>query len=143
MRFLLDTNVVSELQRPEPAPAVCQWYDGVGRADLFLSVVTIGEVIQGAEKLMSSRPDKAREYIRWLTTLRADFKDRLLPVTEAVAEAWGRINGRGMAQGQRPAFVDNLLAATAHVHGLTLATRNLKDFRETGIMTVDPWSYRH
>lgn len=143
MQYLLDTNVVSELQRPEPSEAVLCWYSVLHKEDLFLSVITVGEILQGAYKIMPTRPNKGLSYLSWLNTMRAIFKDRILTVTEEIAEHWGQINGNSLAQGQKPSYLDNLLLATAHVHGLTLVTRNLKDFRDKGVMLFNPWTYAH
>ncbi len=135
MSYLLDTNVVSELVRPKPSARVLAWFDEVPSSALHLSVLTLGEIRQGVEKLVAGR---RRERLRvWLeSTLPAWLEDRLLAVDSAVADRWGRL----LAEARRPVpAIDGLLAATALHNGLRLVTRNVADFRFPGLEVVDPW----
>jgi predicted nucleic acid-binding protein len=135
VRYLLDTNVVSELQRSRPAPAVQYWILSRPASSLFISVLTLGEVRKGAERLLD--PPRRRKLEDWIEhDLCVWLQDRILPIDRAVAERWGRM----MAQAGRtlPA-IDSLIAATAVHHGLTLVSRNLRDFHIRGLEVFDPW----
>lgn len=135
MSSLLDTNVVSEVRKPAANPGVRQWFSGVPSEDLFLSVLVVGEVRRGIERLRQRDPAQAAVYEAWLTTLRRDYADRILPVTTEIAEEWGRLNARDPLP-----VIDGLLAATAHVHGLILVTRNTADFARTGVRLLNPFT---
>jgi toxin FitB len=132
--FLLDTNVISEVRRPSPNPGVASWFEQAAAEDLFLSVLVLGEIRQGIERLRARDPEQSEVFERWLELLRQDFQDRLLPVSTAVAETWGRLN----APSPLP-VVDSLLAATALVHGLTFVTRDTSNLELTGVALLDPW----
>jgi predicted nucleic acid-binding protein len=133
--FLLDTNVLSELRKPRSDPGVRSWFEAVSEDELFLSVLTVGEIRQGVERLRGKDLSRAAEYDRWLERLRRDFADRILPVTAEVAEEWGRMNARRVFP-----VVDGLLAATARVHRLTLVTRNVNDVVDAGVDLLNPFS---
>ncbi len=136
MSYLIDTNVVSELTRPEPAPLVVAWFEEVADDALHLSVLTLGELRRGVEKLrVSKRKEKLRYWLEH--ELPGWFGDRLLPVDAAVADAWGRL--QATAERTLPA-IDSLLAATALHHHLRLVTRNTADFEIKGLETVNPWT---
>lgn len=135
MSYLLDTNVVSELRRKRPAPAVIRWFDGVRSEELFLSVVVVGELRRGVELLRRKDGPAAELIDGWLDELSTRFRDRILPVSPAVADQWGRLG----VPDPLPA-VDALMAATAQVHSLTLVTRNVGDFERTGVRLVDPFA---
>jgi predicted nucleic acid-binding protein len=133
--FLVDTNVVSELRKGERANAeVRDWFRSVDDAELYLSVLVIGELRQGVERLRRRDPPAAAKLDRWLHELIERHADRTLPVDAAVADRWGRLN----VPDPIPA-VDGLLAATALVHSLTLVTRNVRDVRRTGVRHLDPF----
>jgi toxin FitB len=134
--YLIDTNVVSELTRSKPAPSVAAWFEEVADEALHLSVLTLGELRRGVEKLPAS---KRREKLRyWLEhELPAWFGGRLLPIDAAVADAWGRL--QATSERTLPA-IDSLLAATALHHHLRLVTRNAADFDVRGLEIVNPWA---
>ena len=134
MSFLLDTNVLAELRKPRPHPSVAAWYEGVGDEELFLSVLVVGEIQQGVTRLRRKDPRQAAVYEAWLGKLRREFADRVLPVSQDVALAWGRL-----AAGDPLPVVDALLAATALVHGLTVVTRNVADFEPAGVALLNPF----
>ena len=119
MSFLLDTNVISEARKPNWNPSVRAWLASVRGADLYLSALVVGEIRQGIERLHQRDAAQAEVYEAWLTRLRHDYADRILPITADVAEEWGRMN----VPGPVPA-IGGLLAATAKVRGLTLVTRD-------------------
>ena len=136
MTFLLDTNILAELRKGSRADAgVRRWFDALEAEAIYISVVTIGEIRRGIESVRRRDPAAARSLERWLRDLLADHGDRILAVDLEIAEAWGRLN----VPDPLPA-VDGLLAATAKVHGLALATRNVKDVERTGLEVVNPFS---
>lgn len=135
MSYLIDTNVISELRKGKRAdPAVNAWFDALPDEEIFLSVLTIGEFRQGIERIRRRDPDSATALDGWLDRVVATHGDRLIPVDRLVAEEWGRMNGPDPLP-----VVDGLLAATAKVNGLTLATRNVRDVERTGVDLVDPF----
>jgi predicted nucleic acid-binding protein len=132
--YLLDTNVISEVRKRSPAPSVTSWMSETPAGDLHVSVLTFGEIEQGIVRLRS-RGDlqQARSIERWLRGMEEAFADRALPITGRVCAEWGR----------RPAdfpmpVIDSLIAATARAHGLTVVTRNAKDFERAGVPVLDP-----
>lgn len=135
MTFLLDTNVVSELRKGSRAHArVRTWFASVELDEITLSVLTIGEIRRGIDGVRRRDPRSARALDRWLRRLVTEHQDRILPVDAAIAEEWGRLN----VPDPLP-VVDGLLAATAKVHGLTLATRNIDDVARTGVSVLNPF----
>ena len=135
MSFLLDTNVVSELRRGSSAnPRVVEWFDAQSAPELFLSVVTVGEIRQGIEQIRSRDGRQAATLDRWLKGLVQFYEDRVIYVDGDVAEAWGRIRARRSAP-----VIDALIAATASVHDLTVVTRNARDFDSLDVKVLNPW----
>lgn len=135
MSYLLDTNIISELRKGERADAnVTAWFADLADEEIFLSVLTIGEIRRGIESVRRRDPDSAAALDRWLALLSEAHADRILPVDRAIAEEWGRMN----VPDPLP-VVDGLLAATARVFGLTLITRNVADVKDTGVELVDPF----
>ncbi len=134
MTYLLDTNVISEIRKTHGNPHVKAWFAATGADDLYLSVLTIGEIRHGIERLRRRDPAQTHVFESWLRVLQRDFTDRLLPLTAEIADAWGRI---GVVQ--PVPTVDGLLAATAQVHGLTLVSRNTADLARTGIQLLNPF----
>lgn len=134
MSYLLDTNVVSELRRKRPAPGVVRWFDGVQSDELHLSVLVVGELRRGVELLRRKDSAAADSIDAWLDELSTRFRERILPISPAVADQWGRLG----VPDPLPA-VDALMAATALVHDLVLVTRNVIDFEPAGVRVVDPF----
>lgn len=132
--ILLDTVVLSELRKPQPLAAVAQWLSRQRDSELFLSVVSLGEIERGIEKKRATDPDFARSLERWLDDLLRLYGDRILPVTPVIARRWGILSARLGHDG-----ADLLIAATAITHGLQVATRNLKHFAPTGVRLVNPF----
>jgi toxin FitB len=133
--YLLDTNVLSETRKRSPAAAVVEWIAATPPERLYVSVLTLGEIEQGIARIRG-RADRrqASGLERWLSDVQAGFEDRVLPVTLAVAAAWSR------EQYARPLpVIDALIAATARVHGLTVITRNVKDFALTELEVLNPF----
>ncbi|MDX2153696.1 MAG: type II toxin-antitoxin system VapC family toxin [Bryobacteraceae bacterium] len=136
--FLLDTNVVSELVKPQPDANVVRWIEETDEAILFLSVITVGEIRNGIERLTRGR--RRGRLDSWLRIdLRARFRDRILPVDEFVAERWGTLSAIANARGRPVPVIDGLLAATAAHHDLILVTRNVEDLAGTDVPTLNPW----
>ena len=134
MSYLLDTNVASELRRKLPNPGVVSWFLHRPASTLFLSVLTLGELRKGIE----GAPDATRRMALsdWLETeLPSFFAGRMLNLDAPIADRWGRL----IAAAGRPA-IDSLLAATAAHHGLSLVTRNARDFEGVGIEVINPWT---
>ena len=134
MNYLLDTNVLSELRKPKGDIRVKTWFEQVEGNDLFLSVLVVGEIRQGIERLKPRDPEQAQVYELWLTTLKRDYRERVLTVGRDIAETWGRLNAV-----QALPVIDGLLAATALVHDLTLVTRNVTDVARTGVSLLNPF----
>lgn len=135
MSFLLDTNVVSELRRRSPSRSVLAWFDSVEAADLHLSVLTIGEIRQGIEQLRPKDRAAADRLDEWLGGLTRAYRDRIVPVDEAIAQRWGRLNVP-----DRLTVIDGLLAATVLVRDWTLVTRNVADVARSGAKTINPFA---
>ena len=138
MSFLLDTAVISELVRKNPSAAVLKWIGDQDEASLHLSVLTIGELEKGIARL----PPSARRN-RLLSWVRRDlverFGGRLLPIDTRTAARWGAISGESEKKGRPLPVIDCLIAATALVRGLAVATRNVEDFERCGATCVNPW----
>lgn len=136
MSYLIDTNVLSELRRRQPNAHVTRWMSERPANTLYLSVLTLGELRKGVEGLADER--RKRRLLDWLEVeLPAYFGGRIVSVDAAVADRWGRL----LAHARRPVpAIDSLLAATAMAHGLTLVTRNLKDFQYPDLQVLDPWA---
>ena len=136
MGFLIDTNVLSELRKKERAnPGVQHWFAGVAGESLYLSVLIVGEVRNGIERLRRRDPAAADNLERWLTKVQTDMAGKILPVTTNIADRWGRLN----APDPLP-VIDSLLAATALEHDLILVTRNVDDVKRTGVKLLNPFS---
>ncbi len=134
MTYLLDTNIVSELRRRAPDPRVVAWYDAVPSAELFLSVLTLGEIRLGIERLRRRDPDQAEFLEQWLDGLRNTYRERIVGVDASIAEEWGRLN----VPDPMP-VIDGLLAATAKVRAWTLVTRNTADLAREGCKLLNPF----
>lgn len=132
VRFLADTCLMSDAKRGRAAPLA--WVRATPPTAVFVSVVSLGEFRRGVVKLMRSDIATAQRLAAWLETIRAEFATRILPISDEVALRWGELT----AQRPRP-LADALIAATALVHGLTVVTRNVADFADTGVSIVDPW----
>lgn len=136
--YLVDTNLPSELTKPAPDPTVAAFLVQAGRDQTYLSVVTIGEIWRGISGLPDSR--KRDELQRWIElVMRPWFDGRILPVTEKIAERWGKLSSAQRKRGRQITMADGLIAATALEHGLILATRNVRDFEGLGVPIVNPW----
>lgn len=139
MRLLLDTNILSEVTRPAPDARVLEWLDRLDEDRSFISVVSIAEIRRGVALMDEGR--KRDALAEWLARdLPQRFEQRVLPVEESVALAWGDLMGVAKRRGRGLSSMDGLIAATAIAQELTLATRNTKDFEGFGVELFDPWT---
>lgn len=141
MSFLLDTCFISEFVKPVPDRGVCAWLQKNSPIELFISVISLGEIQQGLSQMPSSK--RKTKLLRWIDQdLRSQFHERLISVDEKVALAWGKLRGELRSNGRVLPVIDALIAATALVHHLTVVTHNVRDFEATGISVLNPWQ-RH
>ena len=132
--FILDTNVVSELRRRRPHGAVVKWLQAVPHRQLHLSAVTIGEIQSGIEVTRATDASKAAELEGWLDEQVAEF--HVIPMNGEIFRTWAKL----MHRTSDDHILDAMIAATALVHGATVATRNVRDFRLFGVVVVNPFS---
>ena len=138
MNYLFDTNVLSELTAKNPDANVVVWVESIDQENIFLSVVAIGELKKGIEKLPGSR--KKKDLISWLENdLLIRFRERIIPLDLPVMLVWGTMVAELEKAGTPLPAIDSLLAASASQRGLTLVTRNTKDFEPAGIPLINPW----
>jgi len=137
--FLLDTNVPSEVTHTRPDPRVTAWLRNQDDGTLYVSVVTIGELRRGFA-LQPVNSERRRRLERWLEQdLLPWFEGRILPVTKPIAERWGLLDAQCQLRGTPANTADGLIAATALDHGLSVVTRNVKDFMGLGVQILNPW----
>ncbi len=138
MNYLIDTNIISEVRKGAKCdPNVAAWYDSIGDAEIYLSVLVLGEIRKGVERARSNDPSRAGALERWLAAVAKSFVGRVLPIDQFVADEWGRMSAK------RPvSTTDALLAATAKVHRMTLVTRNVADVVDLGADVLNPFEYR-
>jgi predicted nucleic acid-binding protein len=136
VKFLLDTNVISELRKRDRAhPNVARWVARTAVKDIGTSVVVLAEIRRGIELKRRSDSNQADALDRWFRQMRTRLADRVLPIDEPIAEAWAIIG----IPNPLP-LIDGLLAATARVYGLTVVARNVADIARTGVSFLDPFS---
>lgn len=137
MKYLVDTNVLSEVRRPKGNPTVREKLAAIDNGDLFLSVISIGEISKGIAKLDSG--DQRRGLEEWMAQTERYFADRVLSIDRDIAQLWGELTARVAKTGRVLHTSDGLIAATALRHGLQLMTRNTSDFGSTGVLLANPW----
>jgi predicted nucleic acid-binding protein len=134
VRFLLDTNVISETRRKAPNPELLAWLAGVDPAALYVSVLSFGEIAKGIALISRKNLEAGLALREWFGEARRLYAERLVPIDADIAEEWGRLSSiRSLP------VVDGLLAATASIHKMTLVTRNLRDMEGTGVLLFNPW----
>jgi predicted nucleic acid-binding protein len=133
--YLVDTNILSETRKRRPATGVTSWIAATPPERLHVSVLTLGEIEQGISRIRGRGDNgQAASLERWLREVELGFADRILPITLPVAADWGR-----QQHSQPLPVIDGLIAATAKVNGLTVVTRNAKDFERTGVQVLNPF----
>ena len=138
MNYLIDTNVISEIRRGTKCDAnVAAWWESVDDADIYLSVLVLGEIRKGIERARANDAARARALETWLSTLVQSFNERILPIDQTVADEWGRMSAK-----RSVSTIDALLAATAKVHGMTFATRNVADIADLGATVINPFEVK-
>ena len=135
MAYLLDTCILSELRRPSCNAGVAAWMSRIEPNEAFLSVITLGEIRRGIELHRGKDAKAAGSLERWLLGLESHYAERILPITPAVADRWGRLSLH-----QPLPVSDGLIAATGLEHKLTIVTRNTADFQRSGVNTLNPFS---
>ena len=138
MNYLIDTNIISEVRKGRRCdPNVARWYEKIDDASLYLSVLVIGEIRSGVEKVRAKDTKKANALEQWLIAVDKALGERILPVDRAVANVWGRLSAN------RPLpVIDGLLAATAKIHRMTLVTRNTDDIADLDVSILNPFELR-
>jgi predicted nucleic acid-binding protein len=138
LKYLLDTCVISALIKPHQNEKVVKWIQEKEEDDLFLSVLTIGEIHKGIAKLPESK--KKRSLSKWVEEdLKKRFSGRVLDITEEIAIQWGEIQGESEKKGKKMPVIDSLIAAAAIKEDLTVVTRNTKDMENSGCKIINPW----
>lgn len=135
MNYLIDTNVISEVQKPSPERRVLAWLDGVSSDDLYLSAVTIGEIEKGVQRQLRLSPGKGRALRAWLETLVESYADRIVPVDVGIARRWG-----ALCDSYPGLETDMLIAATAFERQMTVVSRNVRHFAMTGLPIFNPFA---
>ncbi len=134
MSFLVDTNVISETRKRAPDVRVVAWLRRADQTDLFISVLTLGELVKGVARRARTDPPAAAALDHWVRGIERLFSDHVISIDAEIAAAWGRLDAE-----QPLPVIDALIAATARVHGLALVTRNVRDFERTGVRCINPW----
>jgi predicted nucleic acid-binding protein len=138
LKYLLDTNAVSEPQRPLPNPGYMQWIRGQAPQELAMTVLTLGELTRGIAALPAGR--RRTDLMEWLAEALTFFGDRILSIDVAVASAWSDVWLAHRRLARQVGVVDELTAAAALAHGLTVVTRNARHFEHSGCKLLSPWS---
>lgn len=138
MKALLDTCVISELITKQPNPKVVEYVDSLDPEDVYLSVITVGEIVKGIEKLPKSR--RKTDLHKWLNDdLLTRFEGNVLALDTEILIEWGRLSAHLESMGKTMPAIDSLIAATVLTKKMTLVTRNVGDFKETDVEIVNPW----
>lgn len=137
MSWLLDTNIISEVVKKEPNLKVLAWLSSKKEADLYLSTITIAEIQRGKDRLPPSR--RKTSYDEFLMGLIQTYQKNILPIDIAVAQEWGFLMATAESTGRKMSVADGFIAATAAAFSLQLVTRNVSDFKHTGVSLFNPW----
>lgn len=139
MRILVDTCVLSEVQRRQGNAQVRVRFEAIADQDIYLSVLTLGELRKGIDKLRASA--RKRSLASWFDQIVVSAGDRILPIDQETAVIWGEVTAKCERNGQSIPAIDGLIAATALRHGLHLMSRNVAHFEPTGVMLINPWDH--
>jgi len=135
VKYLVDTNIISEVRKGARCDRyVAAWFESIADADIYLSVLVIGEIRKGIERARPNNPVQATALEQWLTAVVRSFAERIMPIDQAEADEWGRMSAK-----RSLSTIDALLAATAKANGMTLATRNISDVVNLGVRVLDPF----
>lgn len=141
MKYLLDTCVISELVKTAPHPAVIRWMDDCDESRMYLSVLTLGELVKGIAKVPDG--EKREKLQSWVSNdLAQRFGQRLVEIDTEIVRAWGTLLGEAERQGEKLPVVDSLIAVSANVHGLVVVTRNVQDIVRCHAKVFNPWESR-
>ncbi|WP_165371420.1 type II toxin-antitoxin system VapC family toxin [Pseudolysobacter antarcticus] len=139
MSYLLDTCVLSEYTQLVPDPKVLAWIDSIAETRLYVSALSLGEIRQGAAHIANTK--KSARLMEWLELqLLPRFEHRVLSVDTEIALVWGELRGSLLRKGKPASLFDSLIAATAKVHGFSVVTRNVRDFKNFEVGIINPWS---
>jgi len=137
VKYLLDTCVLSELVKATPEPNVVAWINAQAEDTLFVSAMTLAELLKGIAKLQDSH--RKTELTEWLNQIRSEMADRILPFGQSTADYWASMCATAEKAGKTLSVFDSLIASTAIEHGLVIVTRNAKDFEAAPVMQINPW----
>lgn len=141
MLYLLDTNAISEPNKPQPDKAFLSWFQSVATSELYVSCITVGELFKGVE--LQKDFDKKQRILTRTNEIIAAFGNRVLPVTLESSQLWAQLIAHGVTKGRSAPVLDAYIAAHAIQHQLTLVTRNVRDFEQfTNVRTLCPWDAR-
>ena len=137
MKYLLDTCYISEFIKSKPNKYALDWIDEHLEDELYISVLTVGELQKGIDKQKDQK--RRKNLARWFENVKNQFKDKILSVDENISLRWGAMTAKLEKQGRTVPVVDLLIASTALEHSMTVVTRNDKDFADTGVIVVNPF----
>ena len=140
MSYLLDTCTISEYLKRKPNSQVIFWLDEQLEESLFISILTIGELKKGINKIRNTNPNRYRKLSKWIVKVEARFKNRILPLNENVINIWASMCGENEAKGKKLPVMDSLIASTAIEFNLIIVTRNTNDFDSLPVKTFNPWN---
>jgi len=137
MRLLLDTCAILETRKADADPGLKKLMKEADESDLFISVISLGEIVKGVSLLDEGK--RKKELLSWITGLERIFADRILDIDRETAHIWGEVTAKASKAGRTVSACDGLIAAIALRHGLHLVTRDSEDFKPTGVLLIDPW----
>lgn len=139
MNYLLDTCAISEIIRPNPNKSFIQWLDSQNENNMFLSLLTLGELYKGTFKLKNQ--DRQKSLLTWIEhNLKLRFHGRIISLDESIIFQWGKVNGESEQNGIKLPIMDSLISAIAITNNLIVVTRNEKDFEKCLAKTINPWN---